>query len=164
MLHPAVLLLLFPALSVTFPADFLESSGPLHAREISADARHARALSQHPADLVLHSRDLHGFFKRNAGTKDIVYLRDKRLFVPMSSVGLNQEPQYWLQYWLGGCSMLKEPSVVNLVHWFDGVGDLNGNTLKPFPDSRPTRSVHYNSRCQGGLVNESTLFHLFGLD
>ncbi|KAJ3537139.1 hypothetical protein NM208_g6439 [Fusarium decemcellulare] len=86
-----VVLLLLPALSVTSPTHFSDGGSPIQTRDDRADARHARTLAEHPKDLVLHSRDLYEFFKRNEGTDEVVYLQDKRVFVPMSSVSAPEQ-------------------------------------------------------------------------
>ncbi|KIL89185.1 hypothetical protein FAVG1_07579 [Fusarium avenaceum] len=76
------------SLAIASPLSLLSTSVDLDPRKIHVDEMHARALANHPKDLVIDSADLHDFMEKNNGSDVIVYLQDERVYVPMTDVSL----------------------------------------------------------------------------
>ncbi|KAF5614631.1 hypothetical protein F25303_14058 [Fusarium sp. NRRL 25303] len=83
---PSLLLFALAGFSSASPTGLLTTSHDLQAREIHADELHARALANHPKDLVIDSGDLNDYIKKHPNSDSVVYLKDKQSFVPLSSV------------------------------------------------------------------------------
>lgn len=78
----------FASLAIASPLSLSSTSVDLDPRKIHVDEMHARALANHPKDLVIDSADLHDFMEKNNGSDVIVYLQDERVYVPMTDVSL----------------------------------------------------------------------------
>ncbi|KAF5987554.1 hypothetical protein FBULB1_1943 [Fusarium bulbicola] len=83
---PSLLLFALTGFASASPTGLLTSSHDLQAREIHADELHARALVNHPKDLIIDSGDLNDYIKKHPNSDSVVYLKDKQSFVPLSSV------------------------------------------------------------------------------
>ncbi|KAF4495894.1 hypothetical protein FAGAP_7971 [Fusarium agapanthi] len=83
---PSLLLFALTGFASASPTGLLTGSHDLQAREIHADELHARALANHPKDLIIDSVDLNDYIKKHPNSDSVVYLKDKQSFVPLSSV------------------------------------------------------------------------------
>ncbi|KAF5722382.1 hypothetical protein FMUND_2894 [Fusarium mundagurra] len=90
---PNLLLFALTGFASASPTGLLTTSHDLQAREIHADELHARALVNHPKDLIIDSGDLNDYIKKHPNSDSVVYLKDKQSFVPLSSVSVVEDKE-----------------------------------------------------------------------
>ncbi|KAK2667490.1 hypothetical protein RAB80_016681 [Fusarium oxysporum f. sp. vasinfectum] len=92
-MHPSFFLLALTSLGSASPTGLLTTSQDLHSREIHVDELHARALANHPKDLIIDSGDLNDYIKKHPNSDSVIYLKDKESFVPLSSVSVVEDKE-----------------------------------------------------------------------